>query len=168
MRLTSAALLTTLLFSTPALSQHRGKVITCTEHRSLLMLQKKNRNKNAYYEKSDVISFQIKGRKSKIKAEIIDFKDSTIIFQGFEVNVDQIKCIYIDEKTKWWLRCKIAQLSFITCTGYLALDVINTGKLDKNTLAVTATIVGVGLIAKLLISNKIKIRGRTKLKILTL
>ncbi len=163
-----AVLLMTLLFSIPAFSQRKQELIRQNEHRNLLMLQKKNKNKNVYYEKGDVISFQINGRKSKIKAEIIDFKDSTIIFQGFEVNVDQIKCIYIDEKTKWWLRYKTAQLSFITGMGYLALDVINTGKIDKNTLAVTGTIVGVGLVAKLLISNKIKIRRRTKLKLLKL
>jgi hypothetical protein len=167
MKPASALFLMILLSSTPALSQRMKEGIT-TEHRSLLMLEKKNKNKNAYYEKGDEISFQIKGRKSKLKAEIIDFKDSVIVFQGFEVKIDQINCLYIDEKTKWWLRYKIAQLSFITGTGYLALDVINTGKLDNNALAVSGSIIGAGLIAKLLISNKIKIRGRTELRILTL
>lgn len=132
------------------------------------MLQKKNKNKNAYYKTGDMISFQVKGRKSKITGEIVDFKDSVIVFRGYEVNVTEIKCLYIDEKTKWWLRYKIAQLSLITGTGYLLLDVINTGQLNKNTLTVGGTIIGVGLLAKLLIRNKIKIRGRTKLRILKL
>jgi hypothetical protein len=75
---------------------------------------------------------------------------------------------YIDEKTRWWLRYKIAQLSLIAGTGYLALDVINTGELKKETLIVSGTVIGVGLLAKLLISNKIKIRGKTKLRVLRL
>jgi hypothetical protein len=48
------------------------------------------------------------------------------------------------------------------------LDVINTGELKKETLIVSGTVIGVGLLAKLLISNKIKIRGKTKLRILKL
>jgi hypothetical protein len=168
MKPASALFLMILLSNTPVLSQRKEEGVIQANYRSLLMLQKKNKNKNAYYEKGDVISFQIKGRKSKIKAEIIDFKDSVIVFQGYEVTIDQIKCLYIDEKTKWWLRYKIAQLSLITGTGYLALEALNTGKIDKSTLAVSGSIICVGLIAKLLISNKIKIRGRTKLKILTL
>ena len=78
------------------------------------MLQKKNKNKNVFYEKGDIISFQVKGRRLKITGQIIDFKDSVIVFQGYEVKVSEIKCLYIDEKTKWWLRYKIAQLSLIT------------------------------------------------------
>ena len=93
MKLTPASLLAILLFSTPALSQRKAEGIKQTEHRSLLMLQKKNRNKNAYYEKGDVISFQIKGRKSKIKGEISDFRDSVIVFQGSEVNINPRLCI---------------------------------------------------------------------------
>lgn len=138
------------------------------QHRTVLMLQKKNKNKNVYYSVGDAISFQIKGRKSKITGEILDFKDSLIVFKGYEVNVADIKCLYIDEKTKWWLRYKIAQLSFITGTGYLLVDFINTGELNNNTLTVSGTIIGVGLISKLLITNKIKIRERTKLRILKL
>ncbi len=140
----------------------------CFSQRTLLMLQKKNKNKNAYYQPGDVISFKIKGRKSKIKDEIVDLKDSVIVFRGYEVEVSKITCLYIDEKTKWWLRYKIAQLSLITGTGYLALDVINSGKLNNNTLVVSGSLIGVGLLAKLLIGNKIKIRGRTKLRILRL
>jgi hypothetical protein len=168
MRLTFSVLLATLLLSTCALSQRADKKVKRTEQRSFLMLQKRNKNKNVFYEKGDVISFQVKGRRLKITGEIIDFKDSVIVFQGYEVKVSEIKCLYIDEKTKWWLRYKIAQLSFITGTGYLALDIINTGKLNRNTMAVSGSIIGVGLLAKLLISNKIKIRGRTKLRVLIL
>jgi hypothetical protein len=140
----------------------------CFGQRNLLMLQKKNKNKTAYYESGDVISFKIEGRKSKITGEIVELRDSIIVFRGYEVPIRQITCLYIDEKTKWWLRYKIAQLSLIAGTGYLALDVINTGELKKETLIVSGAVIGVGLLAKLLISNKIKIKGRTKLRILKL
>jgi hypothetical protein len=132
------------------------------------MLQKKNKNKTVYYKAGDVISFKIIGNKFKTKGEIVELKDSVIVFKGYEVPISKIACLYIDEKTKWWLRYKIAQLSLIAGTGYLALDVINTGELKKETLIVSGTVIGVGLIAKLLISNKIKIRGKTKLRILKL
>lgn len=132
------------------------------------MLEKKNKNKTVYYKAGDVISFKIIGNKSKTKGEIVELKDSVIVFKGYEVHINKIACLYIDEKTKWWLRYKIAQLSLIAGIGYLALDVINTGELKKETLIVSGTVIGVGLLAKLLISNKIKIRGKTKLRILKL
>jgi hypothetical protein len=161
-------LVAAFLINTWSFSQHLNDRSSILGQRSLLMLEKKNKNKIVYYKTGELISFKVKGRKSKITGEIADFKDSVIVFKGFEVHVADIKCLYIDEKTKWWLRYKIAQLSFITGTGYLLLDVINTGQLNKNTLAVSGTVIGFGLLAKLLISNKIKIRGRTKLRILEL
>lgn len=149
-------------------SQQSPDKSIASQHRTILMLEKRNKNKTVYYSVGDIISFKTKGRKSKITGEILDFKDSLLVFKGYEINVTDIKCLYIDEKTKWWLRFKIAQLSLIIGTGYLLIDAINTGELNKNTLAISGTIIGVGLIAKLLISNKIKIRGRTKLRILKL
>jgi hypothetical protein len=106
MRLTFLVLLATLPFCTCTLSQRTDKKVKRTEQRSFLMLQKKNKNKNVFYEKGDIISFQVKGRRLKITGQIIDFKDSVIVFQGYELKVSEIKCLYIDEKTKWWLRYK--------------------------------------------------------------
>lgn len=70
------------------------------------MLQKRNKNKNAYYKPGDVIAFTINGDKGKISGEILDFKDEAIIFKGFEIQVEEISSLYIDEKTRWWLRYK--------------------------------------------------------------
>src|SRR5437879_3697617 len=81
----------------------------CFGQRTLLMLEKKNQNKNVDYKPGDIISFQINNKKSKIKGEIADLRDSLIVFKGFEIEVKEITCLYIDEKTKWWLRFKIAQ-----------------------------------------------------------
>lgn len=150
------------------ISQQRAHQIQGRMPHTLLMLQKKNKNKSVYYEIGETISFQVKGNKSKVTGTITGFRDRVIVFNGLEVHVDSICVMYIDEKTRWWLRFKIAQLSFIAGGGYLALDAVNTGKLNDQTLAVSGSILGAGLIAKLLISNKIKIKGRTKLRILHL
>lgn len=88
------------------------------------MLQKKNKNKNAYYKPGDEISFRINGSKGKFAAEILDFKNDVIIFRSFEIRVDEISSLYIDEKTRWWLRYKIEQLSLIVGAGYLLLDIV--------------------------------------------
>ena len=131
-----------------------------------LMLQKKNKNKNAYYRAGDVISVKVIDRKSKITGKILDLKDSAIVFSGYEINVKDITHLYIDEKTKWWLRYKVQQISLIVGGGYLLLELLNTGQVDKEVLIVSATLIGVGIIAKLLIGNKIRIEGRTKLRII--
>lgn len=141
---------------------------TCIGQRTLLMLQKKNKNKNAYYKPGDEISFRRSGSKRKITGEILDLKDSVIVFHGFEVRVDEISSLYIDEKTKWWLRYKVEQIGLIAGIGYLTLDFINSGQINRETLVISGVFIGVGLIGKLLIGNRIEIRGRTKLRILKL
>lgn len=130
------------------------------------MLQKKNKNKNAYYKPGDEISFRKKGSRRKITGEILDLRDSVIVFHGFEVRVHEISSLYIDEKTKWWLRYKIEQIGLIAGVGYMTLDLINNEEISRETLVISGTLIGVGLIGKLLIGNRIKIRGRTKLRIL--
>lgn len=104
--------------------------------------------------------------KAKVTGEIVAIQDSVIVFKGFEVRVSEISSLYIDEKTRWWLRYKIEQLSLITGGGYLLLDIINTGELNNKTLIVSGTLIGAGLIARVLIGNRIKIRGRTRLRTL--
>jgi hypothetical protein len=140
----------------------------CFCQRTYLMLQKQNKNKNAYYKQGDVISFRTSASPNKITGEIMDFKDSVIVFRGFEVSVASITSLYIDEKTKWWLRYKVEQLALIAGAGYLLLDVINSGELNEDTLIISGTLIGIGLIAKFFIGNRIKIKGRTKLRILYL
>lgn len=129
------------------------------------MLQKRNKNKNVCYRPGDDISFRLKGNKRKISGEILELTDGVIVFHGFKVQVDEISSLYIDEKTKWWLRYKIEQLGLMAGVAYLALDLLNNGQINKETVVISGTLIGVGLIGKLLIGNRIKIRGRTKLRI---
>ena len=90
------------------------------------------------------------------------------MFRGYSVPVSQITALYIDDKTRWWLRYKLAQLSLIGGTGYLLLNAVNGYEFTEETVVIGGSLIGVGLIARLLIPNKIKIRGRTKLRILEL
>lgn len=138
----------------------------CFGQQTLLMLQKRNKNKNVYYKIGDELSFRLADSKNKVSGEIMAIQDSVIVFKGFEANVVEISSLYIDEKTRWWLRYKIEQLSFIVGGGYLLLDFINMGELNGDTLIISGMLIGVGLVAKALIGNRIKIRGRTKLRIL--
>lgn len=132
------------------------------------MLQKKNRNKNVYYKPGDEISFRTIASNKKITGQIMELKDSIIVFKGFKLNVDEISSLYIDEKTRWWLRYKVQQLSLIAGGGYLLLNLINNGEISEDDLIISGTLIGVGLIAKFLIGNRIKIKGRTKLRIVRL
>lgn len=143
-------------------------ILTCHQYaqQTLLMLQKRNSNKNVFYKKGDEISFRVNESKTKVSGEIAAIQDSVIVFKGFDVKVSEISSLYIDEKTRWWLRYKIEQLAFITGGGYLLLDVINTGEFNSNTLIISGSLIGVGLIARVFIGNMIKIRGRTRLKVL--
>jgi hypothetical protein len=50
--------------------------------------------------------------------------------------------------------------------GYFLIDVINTGYVKKETLVVSGSLIAAGLLAKVLISDKIKIKGKRRLWIL--
>lgn len=137
----------------------------CSGQRTLLMLQMKNENKNAYYKVGDKISFRRGESKRRITSTILDFKDSVLVFKGFEVRVSEISSLYIDEKTKWWLRYKVEQLCLLAGGTYLLVDTLNNGEFSEDTLIISGTLIGIGILAKILIGNRIKIRGNTKLRI---
>jgi hypothetical protein len=137
---------------------------SCFCQKDLLILQKKN--KNTFYNSGDVISFKIEGDKSKITGKILDLEDSVIVFKGYEVNVNKITCLYVDKKTGRGLHYKLASLLLIGGSGYALIDLINRGELDERTLIPCGKLIAAGLLAKLIIGNKIKIKGRTRLRIL--
>ena len=133
--------------------------------RKLLMLDKGG-SKNAYYQIGDKISFTRLGSRRKITSRIIDLKDSTITFQELEVPIKEVTGLYIDEKTKWWLRFKIAQLSFLCGGMYMFADAVNSGKFKEETMIVGVTFVGIGFLAKAIFPHRIKMTRKTKLRVL--
>ncbi|MGB3851147.1 MAG: hypothetical protein WA958_14355 [Tunicatimonas sp.] len=134
---------------------------------SVLVLQMPNPNKNAYYEVGDQLTFYLPGKRSRRTETILGLEDSLIVFRGYTVLVSQITALHIDDQTRWWLRYKPAQLALMAGTGYIVLDTVNNRELNKGTLAIGGSLIGLGLIFRLLIPNKIRIRRKTKLQILT-
>jgi hypothetical protein len=134
----------------------------------MLMLQKKNKNKNVYYKVGDDLTFYRENDSSKITGEILAIEDSAIVFKGYTVPLHEITALHIDQKTRWWLRYKAAQLLLIGGVGYLAIDALNNQEFSNETLVISGSAIGLGLLCKAFNRNRIKIRGNTKLRILKL
>jgi hypothetical protein len=132
------------------------------------LLFHKNRYREAHYVVSDVITFRLRGERKKIKAEIIGFEDSLIVFNGFKVYPKNITDLYVDPKTRIWyaVRFKYARLCFIAGAGYMLIDLANNGDLNESTVVIGSTLIGAGVIAQLLVSKRIKIKGRRRLEII--
>ncbi|HPM32153.1 MAG TPA: hypothetical protein PLJ60_17605 [Chryseolinea sp.] len=132
------------------------------------LLFHKSRHREAIYKKGDKISFRLKNAKSKITGQIIGFEDSVIAFQGFKINPEQISHLYVDSKTKIWyvMRYKYEKIFLIAGIGYSFLELVNEGEVDKETLIISGSLITVGLLARWLISDKIKIKGRRRLLII--
>lgn len=130
---------------------------------------RKNRHRVAYYEAGDVISFRVRGEKSKVTAQIHSFEDTLIVFRHYKVSPSEITDLYVDDKTRIWyvLRYKYEKIFLIAGAGYLLLDAINTGDLTKETITISGSLLALGGIARVVISKRMKIRGKRKLEIVT-
>lgn len=140
--------------------------LRATAQRNVLVLEMPNPNKNAHYEVGEELTFYLSGKRSKRTETILALEDSLIVFRGYTVPVSQITALHIDDKTRWWLRYKPAQIALIAGTGYILLDTVNNREINEDVLVVGGSLVGVGLLLRLLIPNKIKIRKRARLRIL--
>lgn len=133
-----------------------------------MLVFKKSRNRLAYYEKGDVISYRLKGDRTKLTGHIEGFDGGKILFRYHTVDPSEISHIYVDEKTRIWFafRYKYERLLLIAGAGYLLLDTFNTGELTKETKVISASLVGAGLLARFLIIDRFRIRGQKKLRII--
>jgi len=139
------------------------------QHTRLMFM--KNKNRIVYYEAGDVLTFIVKDHAYKISDQIGSFQgDSIIVFNHHLVDVRTITGVYLDKKNKvfYFMKYKYDKLLLFMGTGYLLLDVINTGEFDKKTLIISGSMIGAGLLAKLFISKRIKVTGKKKLRILNL
>jgi len=132
------------------------------------LLFQKNRYRQALYEPGDQLTFRLKGSRTKIFGQILGFEDSLIVFRDFKINPAKISHLYVDAKTRIWfiLRYKYSKLLLIAGTGYLFLDAVNSGEFREKTLIISGTLIGAGLLAKIFISERMKIKGRRKLVII--
>jgi hypothetical protein len=130
------------------------------------LLFHKNKHREVLYYVGDIVSFQIQN--DKFTGQITGFQDSLILFRNNSVHPKEITHIYVDAKTRTWfvLRYKYQIILPIAGVGYLLADLINTGEVSKETLIFSSSLVGAGLLARWLISDKMKIKGRRKLVIL--
>ena len=127
----------------------------------------KNDTRFETYRVGETISFEIKDNNQKVTQEIRGFTDSLIIFPTWHLAVQDISALYVDEKTKRWypLRYKYDKIFTIAGAGYLLADLVSTGKFRGNTLLVSGLLLGAGAAARVLIGQKIKIKGKRKLMI---
>lgn len=135
---------------------------------SQALLFQKNRFREAQYEIGDILTFRLRDTKSKISLRITGFEDSLIVFKNFKITPKEITHLYADSKTKIWyiLRFMYKRIFVYAGVGYLLLDVLNTGELSEETLMISSSLISAGLLARLLISERIKIKGRRKLIII--
>jgi hypothetical protein len=108
--------------------------------------------------------------KAKFTGQITSFEDSLISFKYYKINPDQITDIYVDDKTKIWyiLKYKYEKLFLLAGTGYLLLDVINSQTLNKETVVISGSLITAGFLARWIICDKIRIKGKRRLQILNL
>jgi hypothetical protein len=132
------------------------------------LLFKKNNHRQAYYKVGDIISFNLKGSKQKISDQIKGFEDSLLVFQFYKINPKEISRLYVDNKTKIWFifRYKYEKLFLVAGASFLPIEFVNTGKIHQEALLVSGTLLSAGFLAKFLISDKIKIKGRRRLVII--
>eukprot|EP01004_Peranema_trichophorum_P008903 NODE_764_length_2376_cov_41.742565_g653_i0.p3 GENE.NODE_764_length_2376_cov_41.742565_g653_i0~~NODE_764_length_2376_cov_41.742565_g653_i0.p3 ORF type:complete len:157 (-),score=1.33 NODE_764_length_2376_cov_41.742565_g653_i0:1618-2088(-) len=131
------------------------------------LLFHKNNYKEEAYQVGEIISFRLQGNKSKITRQILGFEDSLIVFRDYRINPNEISDMYVDRKTIRWfiLRYKYKNVLPAIGGGYLLLELVNTGEANKNTLVFSGSFIVAGIMAKLFIPNRIKIKGRRKLVI---
>jgi hypothetical protein len=132
------------------------------------LLFNKNWRRQAIYKTGDVLSFQVKSDPRKITDQITGFEDSLIFFENYSINPKEITHLYVDKQTSTWyfLKYKYEKIFLLTGIGYLLISGINDQEFSKETLVISGSFIGAGLLARWLISTKIKIKGRRKLVIM--
>ncbi|MGI4883615.1 MAG: hypothetical protein ACRYFR_01490 [Janthinobacterium lividum] len=130
---------------------------------------KKNAHREAAYSTGDALTFELKGAKTKVSERIVGFEDSLLVFASYKLNPNKINALYVDDKTKIWfiLRYKYEKVFFLAGGIFLPIDIINTRKIEPQALAVSGALLSAGLLAKWLISKKLKIKGRRKLLVIS-
>jgi hypothetical protein len=83
------------------------------------------------------------------------------------IRPEEISDIYVDDKTRNWyvLRYKYEKIFLYGGTGYLLLDVLNTGKINPQTVKLSGILVGASFLAKILVPKRMRIKGKRKLVI---
>ena len=143
--------------------------LECFAQDMLLVSNERKKNGTAYYRVGDEMSFWVEGDEHMVTSRIQGFTDSLIVFDYYRIPVSQITHLYVDDKIGSWyvFRYKTILLP-IAGAGYLLADGVNTQELAPSTLLISGSLIGGGFLLKWLIGNRIRIRGRKKLTIVSL
>jgi hypothetical protein len=142
--------------------------ISCPGQQRILLFRN-NRHRTALYKTGDQLTFRLKNDNNKYSFQIIDIEDSLIVFKNYKISPLQISHLYADDKTKIWyiMKYKYGNILLLAGTGYLFVSLINRGEIEKETMAICGSLIAAGVLAKLIIGNKIKIKGKRKLVIVS-
>lgn len=132
-----------------------------------LMFQK-NRRRTAFYKQGDLISFRLHNDKTKYTFQILGFEDSVFVVSNYKINPKEISHLYVDDKTKIWyvFKYKYEKIFFLSGVGYFLASVINEKKVTKEAGTISGSLVGGAILARLLVNNKIRIKGGRRLAII--
>jgi hypothetical protein len=130
---------------------------------------KKNGHREAVYAAGDRLTYELKATKAKVTDRIIGFEDSLLVFQTYKLRPSEISALYVDEKTKIWFifRYKYEKVFFLAGSLFLPISAINTGQVEPKALVVSGALLGAGLLARWLVSQKLRITGKRKLLIIS-
>lgn len=128
----------------------------------------KNRGRTAFYKKGDLISFRLHKDKTKYTFQILGFEDSVFVVSNYKINPKEISHLYVDEKTRIWyvFKYKYEKIFFLAGVGYFLASVINEKTLTKEAATISGSLGGAAILARLLVNNKIRIKGKKRLVIL--
>lgn len=128
----------------------------------------KNGHRQAVYTSGEVLTFELNGSKTKISDRISGFEDSLLVFSSYKVNPRNITALYVDEKTKIWFifRYKYEKAFFLAGALFLPLDIVNSGQVAPKAATISGALLGAGLLARWLISDKLPIKGKRKLRVI--
>ncbi len=126
-------------------------------------------NRTALYQVGEEISFWVEGHDQMVTRVIRNFTDSLIVFDDYRIAIDDISHWYVDDKVRSWyiLRYKTIILP-IAGAGYILIDGFNTRELAPSALLIGGSLIAGGFLLKWIIGNRIRIRGSTKVSIISL
>lgn len=128
----------------------------------------KNRRRTAFYKQGDQISFRLHNDKTKYTFQILGFEDSVLVVRNYKINPKEISHMYVDSKTKIWyvFKYKYEKIFFLAGAGYLLASVINEKTVSKEAATISGSLGGAAILARLLVNDKIRIKGKRRLAII--
>ncbi|MFT4738038.1 MAG: hypothetical protein ACI8QD_001932 [Cyclobacteriaceae bacterium] len=133
----------------------------------MLHFNKLNHRAYANYRVGDEVTFLLENG-DPFHGMILEFGDSTIVFEFYDIHLKEIKGIFIDHKisSHYLLKYSWYRVMTIIGIGYPAIDLLNTGSLDQRVWLNGAIFTASGIIGNLLTKDWVPINQRHSLTII--